>query len=369
MVTPRYPPEVGGVERHVQEVSGRLAAMGHAVTVLATDRSARAPERERVDGVDVRRVRAWPRTRDYYLAPGIWPEMARGTWDIVHVQSFHTFVAPLAMARALELHVPYVVTFHGGGHSSALRNAARGTQLRLLGPLLRRAARCVAVARFEIEYYGAAARIPASRFALIPNGVPVGSHRGEEASEQAPRRPLIASIGRLERYKGHDRVVAALPEVLRQEPDARLLVLGAGPEQEALRRQAESLGVSDRVEIREVRGDDPETVHALLEQVAVVVSLSRFETHPLAALEAAAAGCSLLVADHSGLHELVEDGLASGLDPGSSPAEVGEAIVGALRRRRAGAGQPAGGNAGRLPTWDDCAGQLADLYRDVVCAS
>jgi len=54
--------------------------------------------------------------------------------DLVHVQSYHTLVAPLAMLRALLLRVPYVVTFHGGGHSLGHRNRARRLQRRFLRP-------------------------------------------------------------------------------------------------------------------------------------------------------------------------------------------------------------------------------------------
>ena len=125
------------------------------------------------DGVPITTVRAWPRNRDYFLAPRLWREIGRRRPDLIHVQSYHTLVAPLAMLRALVLRIPYVVTFHGGGHSSELRNRVRGLQLRLLRPLLARAARLVAVARFEIDQYGRALRVPPERFVLIPNGTEI----------------------------------------------------------------------------------------------------------------------------------------------------------------------------------------------------
>ena len=60
MVTPRFLPEVGGVEMHVAEVVRRIAASDHGVTVLTTDRSGRLPKEEEWNGVAIRRVRAWP---------------------------------------------------------------------------------------------------------------------------------------------------------------------------------------------------------------------------------------------------------------------------------------------------------------------
>src|SRR5512147_2912812 len=120
MVTPRYFPFMGGVENHVYEVARRLARLGVDITVLTTDTSGQLPADELVDGIKIKRVRAWPAQRDYYFAPGIYRFIRGGRWDIVHVQSYHTLVAPLAMFAARQARIPYVLTFHGGGHSSQL---------------------------------------------------------------------------------------------------------------------------------------------------------------------------------------------------------------------------------------------------------
>jgi hypothetical protein len=90
----------------------------------------------------------------------MWREMAQEPWDLVHVESYHTLVAPLAMRRALILGIPYVVTFDEGGHSSRMRYSLRRVQRRALRPLLVRASRLVAVARFEIELYGLELHLP-----------------------------------------------------------------------------------------------------------------------------------------------------------------------------------------------------------------
>lgn len=359
MVTPRSPLRQGGVERHVMEVSRRLAAAGVEVEVLCTEPGG-APATEEVrDGVRIRTVRAWPANRDWCWAPRLWREMSRRPWDVVHVQSYHTLVAPLAMLRALTLGIPYVVTFHGGGHSSGLRNRARVTQRRLLRPLLARASRLVAVARFEIDQYGRELRLGPDHFALIPNGTDL-------AFAQAPApgaavgngRTTIATIGRLERYKGHHRVIAAFPEVLKRDPEAVLKVVGSGPYESELRRQAERLGVADRVEFGAVPADQPAAMAELLGQVSLVVLMSEFETHPLVALEAAAAGCRLLVADSSGLAELAEDGFARAVPLDESPAELAIAVAEELAK-------PAPTKRPKLSSWDDCTASLLALYQSL----
>jgi glycosyltransferase involved in cell wall biosynthesis/GT2 family glycosyltransferase len=355
MVTPRSPLEQGGVERHVMEVSRRLAADGVVVEVLCADPAVRGVVRQVADGVPIQIVRAWPAGRDWFLAPRLWREMGSRRPDLVHVQSYHTLVAPLAMLRALSMRVPYVVTFHGGGHSSGLRNRARGLQLRLLRPLLARAQRLVAVARFEIERYSRALRIPPERFALIPNGteIAVGNGIPEAAGS------TLATIGRLERYKGHHRVLAAFPHVLESRPEATLLVVGTGPYEDALRRQAQQLGVAERVEFTSVAPGDPQGMGELLGRVALVVLLSEFETHPLVALEAAAARRRLLVADNGGLGELAADGFGRAVPVDGEPEQIAAAILEELDR-------PPPQSAPVLTTWQQCAEALHDLYRSLA---
>ncbi len=123
MVATRAYPYVGGVETHVYQVSRRLARAGVDVTVLSTDLSRKLPVEEVVEGVRLWRVPAWPARHDYYVAPGIYHAMQRERWDVVHCQGYHTFVPPIALLAALHAGMPYVLTFHGGGHSSQLRNS------------------------------------------------------------------------------------------------------------------------------------------------------------------------------------------------------------------------------------------------------
>lgn len=364
MATPRFLPGIGGVERHVQRVAERLIRDGCDVTVLTTGAEQGLPSRERIGEIEVRRVSAWRKGGDLYAAPGIYAEIKRGDWDIVHVQSYHTFVAPLAMLGAQRAGIPYVLTFHGGGHSSRIRARIRLPQLLALRPLLARASRLVAVARFEIEHYGHLLRLPEARFALIPNGAELPAPPANAAPSGNGLR--IASIGRLERYKGHQRVLAALPHILGSRPDASLWIAGSGPYEGKLRKMADRLGVADRVTIEAVPADAAEELAARLAAVNVVVLLSDFETHPLAVLEALALGRPVVVADTSGLRELAEQGHARSVPLDSDPAAVAAAVLAEAER-------PTRSAAPVLPTWDDCAAAHHALYRSVLqesaCAS
>jgi glycosyltransferase involved in cell wall biosynthesis/GT2 family glycosyltransferase len=358
MVTPLSPLSQGGVERHVMEVSRRLAAGGAEVEVLCTNPGGPGLVEEERNGVKIRTVRAWPADRDWCFAPRLWREMGRQRWDVVHVQSYHTLVAPLAMLRALTLGVPYLVTFHGGGHSSETRNRARRMQRRLLRPLLKRAKRLVAVARFEIDAYGGELGLPAEKFALIPNGTDLAFSATASTNGTPDGPAAIASIGRLERYKGHHRVIAAFPYVLEREPESRLLIVGTGPYEADLRNQAAELGIDDKVEFTSVPPDQPRAMAELLGQISLVVLLSEFETHPLVALEAAAAGRRLLVADAGGLAELAEDGFARAIPLDESAEGIARAVIEEVDK-------PLQARRPELTSWDECAEELLALYRSL----
>jgi len=357
-VTPRYHPYIGGVETHVWEVSRRLAQHGVSVTVITTDPGGRLPSEEIIDGAAVLRVRAWPANGDCHFAPGIYRLIRDGPWDVAHVQSYHTAVAPLAMAAALCAGIPYVLTFHGGGHSSRLRNALRIVQRMLLRPQLARAARLIAVARFEIGLLSRQLRLPPERFVHIPNGSDLPFPPATAGAAAGTRSSLIASVGRLEQYKGHQRVIAALPHILSRQPDARLWIAGAGSYEPDLRRLAQRLGVAERVEIRAVPPGDREQMAAELLKTGLVVLLSEFETHPIAVLEAIGLGVPVLVADTSGLSEIAQQGLARAIPLNSTPEQVAIAVLDQMRN-------PLGRGGLHLPAWDDTTDQLLALYQTV----
>ncbi len=357
-VTPRYYPYTGGVETHVAQVARRMACAGVTAAVLTTDLRGTLPREEQIDGVTIRRVRAYPASSDIYLAPDIYRMIAPGEWDIVHVQSYHTLVAPLAMFAAWRAQLPYVVTFHGGGHSSRLRHTLRGAQHRMLRPLLARARRLIAVAQFEIEFWSKRLKLPVDRFVCIPNGADLPQLPGAARSARTDRT-LIASVGRLERYKGHQHVIKALPYIVPRVPNVHLWIAGTGPYESDLRQLAHKLNVADRVEIRAVPANERARMAEELSQAALVMLLSEYETHPIAVLEAAALGRPVLVADTSGLHELAGRGLAKAIPLNSTPEQVAAAVLDQIRA-------PLVPPAITLPTWDDCTAGLISLYRQVI---
>jgi len=354
-VTARYLPDMGGIETHVDEISHRLAARGDLeLTVLTCDRTRSYPRRENRGTFDVLRVPAWPANRDYYLAPGIYRAIARGDWDLIHCQGVHTPVPLLAMAAARHTGTPYVVTLHTGGHSSATRNRMRTLQWKAAGPFLRQAAHVVAVSRSESRIFQEQAGVDPGRMSVIRNG---GGLPAINPGVQ-PIPGKIVSSGRLERYKGHHRVIAALAHVRKTLPAAHLEILGAGPYEAELRRIAAGAGVSDAVTIRAIAPGDRDAMAAALGSAAVIAAFSDYEAHPVAVMEALTTGRPVVGYDIAGMADLVEEGLVHGIRPGTSPADAATTLINAMTAPHR--------TLDALPTWKTCADALVNVYRSVA---
>ncbi len=354
-VTVRYAPFVGGTETHTWQVSKRLVEMGHRVTVLTTQLDSNLAPVQVCEGVEIRRVRAYPRARDYYFAPALTRVITQTAWDVVHVQGYHTLVAPLAMWAAQRANIPYVVTFHSGGHSSRARSKLRAAHYALLRPFLARAMRLVGVSNFEADFFANALGLERSRFAVIPNGgyLPKPNHK------PACDETLILSVGRLEKYKGHHRILEALPRVLERHPNARLRLVGSGPYESNLRALAHTLGIGQHVEIRGLPAADRAGMAELLSRAALVILFSEYEAHAIAVMEALTLRRPVLVADATGLHELVARGLARGVPLHSTREQLADAIDAQLTA-------PLIPPSVALPTWDECADSLARLYQEML---
>lgn len=355
MVAARCYPFMGGTETHIQEVGPRLVARGHTVDVLTTDPSGELPVEEEVRGMRVRRVPAWPRELDLYVAPGIYTAIRRGAWDLVHFQGYSSFVVPIGLLAVIRTRMPFVLTFHSGGHSSRLRNAVRRTQHALLRPLVARAARLIGVSEFEADFFSARMGVPRERFVVIPNG---GAMPAPNPGVKVDPH-LIVSGGRLERYKGHHRAIAALPDLIRRVPDVRLHIVGTGPYERELRRLVAALGLEKRVTIAGIPGSERQKMADLLASAALFVLFSEYEAHPVAVMEALSLRRPVLVSDTSGLRELAANGLCRAISCNAGPGELAAAMAEELEAHREVPDLA-------LPDWDACAQKLSDVYCDVL---
>ncbi len=372
-VSARFRPYVGGTEIHTAEVSAELTRRGHEVTVVTTDLGGELPAEEVIDGIRVIRVRAWPRRSDLYVAPGLSRVIADGPWDLVHVQGYHTAVAPIALRAAQRRGLPTALTFHSGGHSSRLRNLSRPIHTRAMAHWLRHCDLLIGVSDFEADLFAHRLGLDPGRIRTIPNGV--SSSRSADTDGERPtpapapgdEGPHLLSIGRLPRYKGHQRIIRAMPRVLTADPRTRLTIIGTGPYQPRLERLVERLDLAANVSFDSVEAGERSRLDEMMATATAAVFLSEYESHGMAAHEAILAGLPVVVLDATALGRLADEGLANAVPPMATDDEVAAIVLRTLAASGRPGSTPPSSQLERLRhSWPTIAARLEQAYLEVI---
>lgn len=160
--------------------------------------------------------------------------------------------------------------------------------------------------------------VATGKVTVIPNAVdidqfPLGSPADEalKSSLGLTGARVLGFIGSFYAYEGLDLLLAALPKMLAQAPDVRVLLVGGGPQESNLKQQAQELGIADKIVFT---GRVPhDQVNRYYDLVDVLVyprhsmRLTELVT-PLKPLEAMAQGQLFIASDVGGHKELIRDG-------------------------------------------------------------
>jgi glycogen synthase len=181
------------------------------------------------------------------------------------------------------------------------------------------------------------------KIGIMPNGVDLALFGEPAPREQALADalqlgdgPVIGFVGSFYDYEGIDVLIAAMPDLLAAHPDARLLLVGGGPMEHALRRQASASSARDAIRFTgRVPHHEVERFYALMDIMAYPRKASRLTdlVTPLKPLEAMAQDKIVLASDVGGHRELVSDGMTGVLFPADDPAACAQAMAGLLSRR------------------------------------
>lgn len=315
----RENPLSGGAEAHLHEIFGRVAAMGHDVTLLCSGWPGCAPRAE-LDGIDVHRV---GRRYTFSLhARRAWRRLD-GPFDVI-VEDLNK--VPLFTPRWSD--VPVVLLVHHLFGLTAFQEAnplvAAATWL-LERPVPRVFDDVPVVAVSESTADDLAARgLDRDRITVVPNGIDVGLYTPLPPGEDRFPEPSLLFMGRIKRYKRIDLVLDAVALLTERGLDIRLRVAGKGDHLGALRNHADRRGIGDRVEflgfVTQARKVE------LLRRSWVHVLASPKEGWGISNLEAAACGTPSVASDSPGLRESVVDGQTGLLVPHGDVERLADAM-------------------------------------------
>lgn len=316
-----YPPWVGGVERHIGDISEAFVERGWRVTALVCN-DARFETQEQRGGVRVVRVPRWGRLLSQPLTTRYARWLKRLQPDIIHA---HTpFPLAWLMVMRVSKSVPVVCTWH----SDIVRQRALMPVLRPFElAFLKRCNKIVGTSPRLIENSRALAPVR-DRCLSIPLSLPPNGHdRLSNAREaykikERYKKPIVLFVGRLVSYKGLKHLIQAMKPI-----DARLLIAGDGPLRSALQNQAERAGLSDKISF--LGYVDEETKQNLYRaaDVFVLPSVSANEAFGYVLLEAMSEGLPVVTCDLPTGVSYVNQHQRTGLVvPPRNAAALGEAI-------------------------------------------
>ena len=349
-VCPRYPPYIGGVETHVQELSERLVRRGFEVAVLTTDSGRGLAKSETLNGVKVRRFWAWAPGEAYYFSGSLRYFLAAhaSDFDVVHAHCYHAFPALYAAQAMGSNRLVFTSHYHGVGHTwfrSLLHVPYRFIGRRIFDT----ADRVICVSEHERSLVERNFGLDDEKLILIPNGLDL--HEFSGLQRHAKERRLILTVGRLEKYKGVQYLIRVLPYLM---DDFVVEVVGRGPYREHLVELSRKLGVADRV--RFLHGLSRAELLQEFADADVFALLSEHEAYGITVAEALCAGTPCVVARTSALAEWIDGKGCFGIDlpiDYNRLANVIESVVG-LRVAKP-----------NVLDWDDVVRRLVGLYESL----
>jgi glycosyltransferase involved in cell wall biosynthesis len=317
LVASSFAPRLGSLERQVEALARGLARRGVDVEVVTQDGLVRSPRGSEHDGVIITRFPTTLGRPRHAMAPALWEYVRRTarSWDVVHV---HTSSGALGLALGGMASRRLVFTPH-----ARIQRLARWPYGPMARAVVERAARTVPLSGVEAELIRGMFPRAANRVRVVPAGVDIVAI--EEASPLAYPGRVVLAVGRLERCERVERTIAAMASL---DQRFRLVILGEGPATRRLRRYADDLRVSERVDF--AGGVSISVLYRWLRTARVLVALTDEEASGLPILEALTAGASAVASDVPVHREVASFAAGAGVRfvaPRCSPLQLADAIA------------------------------------------
>ena len=325
MLTWEYPPRiVGGIARVVHDLSKRLIKDGHEVTVVTYRDNADVPEYENDKGVNVYRVDNyiihpnnfidWILQLNFNLASKATEIINKeGGFDVIHAHDW--LVANAAKALKNAYGIPVVATIHAteAGRNSGIHDDTQRYINDTEWMLTYEASEVIVNSNYMKNELQRLFGLPYEKINVIPNGINLSNFTGIERDYDFRRQyamdneKIILYVGRLVYEKGIQHLIAAMPKVLSNYHDAKLIIAGRGGMMDQLRQEASNLGLNNKIYFTGYL--DSKQVQKMYKCADVAVFPSTYEPFGIVALEAMLAGVPTVVSDVGGLDEIVTHGV------------------------------------------------------------
>jgi glycosyltransferase involved in cell wall biosynthesis len=341
-----YRPWVSGLTIYVERLSKALVDQGHEVTVLTSQYDRALPRFEVMDGVKIVRIPVAMRISKGVIMPGFGPmawKLAQRT-DLIHLH-LPQFDAPGVALRGRLLRKPVVLTYHCDlqlpkGKFNSLVNRVVLNMNELAGRL---SDAVVTYTRDYGENSPFLSQFVNEKLAIIPPPVTLDTPSDEAMARFRARHALtdqhiIGVSARLAAEKGVEVLLRALPLILEEFPNAR--VLHAGPYKDIIGEEAYAARLAPLFEkyhehyslLGTLQGEELAAFYASLD-VLCISSLNSTESFGLVQIEAMRNGVPVAACDLPGVRQPVTMTGMGEISAIGDHEELAEAIIKILRDR------------------------------------
>lgn len=318
-VIPEFPPPlIGGGGYHVYNLAKELVRRDVDVTVFTLNVGntflLKKTEVETHFGkVKVFRVPASyiPKTT-YPIAPKLIPLLLKENPDIIHAHGYQVFTTDAALTVSKIKKIPLVLTLHG--FPRGFDKLTHRAYFNLIGKeTLKRAKKIISVSRMVAHEFRVIG-VPKEKIAIVPNGVDLEEYKQLPTGDLFRKRldikeneKVVLTVGRLEKIKGFQYLIKALPSIIKEVGSTKLVL--AGPDFNygaTLKKLTEETNVQDHVIFYgPINGKEKFEAFSAANIVAVP---SLYEGFGMLLLEAMAAGKPLVATNTGAAPEIIQNG-------------------------------------------------------------
>lgn len=293
-------PNIGGIETFSADLIPALQARGHDVTVLTSQHNDDLPPVEQMGSIPVYRLPTWESLRLNDLKRLMSVKKAVADFkrqlnpDIVHLHFGATAFYHLQTQAADS--TPTLTTVHALPESSLVESS-------LFSKVAHASQAVNAVSKKGLQILSRAFPQYAERFSYVYYGLSPSEQDSIELIPPSFDEPVILCLGRLTPQKGFDLALKAFARVEPSFPKVRLMIVGEGVEEAALKELATTLGITDKVDF--TGSVPPQDVFGIINRATMMLLPSRFEGLPIVALQAARMQRPIISSDVDGLPDLI----------------------------------------------------------------
>lgn len=346
MLSWEYPPRVvGGIARVVYELSKKLSYEGHDVSVI-TYREGNSPYYEVEDsGVKVYRVdntninsldfTSWVLQLNFSMIECANKLIQKEKFDVIHAHDWLTAFTGKTLKQSFN--IPLIATIHATeyGRNGGIHTKEQKYINDIEWMLTYEAQKIIVNSNFMKSESSRIFNADLDKIDVIPNGIDLDKFDNFTKDLDFRRRyakdneKIILTMGRMVNEKGIQHLICAMPKILNEYNDAKLVVAGKGPMLEELKDIAYRIGIAHKVYFTGyLSGDD---VQKMYKNVDVAVFPSTYEPFGIVALESMLAGIPTVVSDVGGLDEIVKHGLTGLKSYAGNSNSIADSVLAILK--------------------------------------